>query len=185
MRRESPIRKIIAVLAMVSVFAGTQGFVVSSHTCNSCGTYEETYSLFGSIAGSGHDCSTGSSQSCCGEAETPESNDNSCCTSPEMSNVPGNKSPTVEDTHASCCSTEATSCETFDGGACCEYETEKITVPPYKQEKQEKIVITSTPAPEASATLPKPVTSHNKVAANLHNKHGGTEIIRFICCYLI
>lgn len=185
MRRVSPIRKIIALLAIVSVFAGTQGFVVSSHTCHTCGTYEETYSLFGSIAGSGHDCSAGSTQSCCNEAETPATNENSCCTSPENKNVAGNESPTVAETHGSCCSTETTSCETLDGGACCEFETEKITVEPYKQEKQEKTVITSTPAPVASATLPEPVTSYNKVAANLHNKHGGTEIIRFICCYLI
>jgi hypothetical protein len=185
MRRESTIRKIIAVLAIVSVFTGTQGFVVSSHTCNSCGTHEEAISLFGSMAGSGHDCSDGGSQSCCNEAETPGANENSCCTPPENKNVAGNKPLTVADTPDSCCSTEATSCETFNGGACCEYETEKITVEPYKQERQEKINITSIPAPEASTQLPEPATSHITPVANLHNKHGGTEIIRFICCYLI
>jgi hypothetical protein len=162
MRRGSTIQKMTAILAILVIFAGTQGFVISSHTCNSCGTHDETISLFGAISAENHDCRNEESGSCC-QIPAP-----------------------VSETGGSCCTESARSCETLSGGVCCEFETERVAVETYSPEKSARIDIQIQPSVAvitySAAVTPEP----QSVSFDLHNKHGGCrDIVLLTCCLLI
>lgn len=164
MRRVSAIRRITAVLAIISVFAGTQGFVVSSHTCNSCGTHEEIISLFGSEAGKNHECQgDGESSSCC-EAPAPQ-----------------------EAMADSCCSIDDSSCEIIGDVPCCQFESEIVNVetPAYERSAKTHIEIQPFFAELVSDVLPNPESSRliNILPKDKHG--GGPEIIQMTCCLLL
>lgn len=176
MRRGSTIQKMTAILAILVIFAGTQGFVISSHTCNSCGTYDETISLFGAISAESHDCQSEEPGSCCQTPAPLTETQGSCCSIPDP----------VADSPQSCCAESAPSCETVLGGVCCEYETERVAVETFTPEKSARIDIQIQPAVAAisysEAVTPEP----KRVSFDLHNKHGGgRDIVLLTCCLLI
>ena len=149
-------------MAILVIFAGTQGFVISSHTCNSCGTHEATISLFAQVAAERHDC----------QAEQA----GSCCTTPD----------TLTETNGQCCSATTTSCETITGGVCCEYGTERVAVETFTTEKSSRIDVHIQPLVVVTTYCEALTPEPNRVSFDLHNKHGGgREIVLLTCCFLI
>ena len=163
MKRVSITRKMIAVLGILAIFAGTQGFVISSHTCNSCGTHEESISLFGIAAGNNHEC----------QAEET----GSCCPAGTLSEEP----------HNSCCVSEATDCDKIDTELCCEFDSERITVETLSIQKTTNTEILLQPATaETIINTPDPGLRTSDSVALFHNKHcSGRDITRLTCCLLI
>jgi hypothetical protein len=176
MRRGSIIQKMTAIVAILVIFAGTQGFVISSHTCNSCGTHDETISLFGAISAEKHDCRSVQAGSCCQTPAPLSETHGSCCSTP---------APFADSNH-SCCSESAPTCETVSDGVCCEYETERVAVETFTPEKSARIDIQIQPSVAvitySAAITPEP----HRVSFDLHNKHGGSrDIVLLTCCLLI
>jgi hypothetical protein len=162
MRRVSAIRRITAVLAIISVFAGTQGFVVSSHTCNSCGTHEELISLFGSRAGGNHECRT--------EVEK------SCCQAP----------PHPTETNDSCCSDDAAACGEISGEVCCEFETEVVTIETPREERASRSITSiQTAVMLAVATVYYSPELSSRYIQSKNIIGGGRDITKLTCCLLI
>ncbi|MBE0675119.1 MAG: hypothetical protein IH591_10695 [Bacteroidales bacterium] len=162
MGRVSAIRRITAVLAIISVFAGTQGFVVSSHTCNSCGTHEELISLFGSQAGGNHECQAEEEKSCC-----------------QVPSLPA-------ETNDSCCSDDAAACGEISGEACCEFETDVVTIETPREERASRS-ITNIQAVVLVAVAPvlySPESSSRYIQPE-NTSGGGRDITKLTCCLLI
>jgi hypothetical protein len=162
MRRISVIRRVTAAIAILVIFAGTQGFVISSHTCNSCGTHEESIIVFGTSEAESHECTAEKTGSCCSGSGQPE------------------------ETHGSCCSDAMSSCEEIAGTSCCEYDTDHIAVETFTPEKSIRadIQIQASHIDFVSFT---PVTRHAvPMTTVFHNKDGsGRDIIRRTCSLLI
>ncbi|MBM3420220.1 MAG: hypothetical protein FJY11_03705 [Bacteroidetes bacterium] len=162
MRRLSPAYRLFAILSVAAVIAGTQGFVVSSHTCSTCGTHEEHISLFGSVAGTGHSCETESFAA------------GACCAAPE---------PAVDTGTSGTCQ----SCPELNGEPCCSYEAERLVMEPFSQEKSSRTVMVFPPV-ATETVLPgmlpaATVFSHSAS----HNRHqcSSPEILRRNCCMLL
>lgn len=163
MKRVSPARKMIAFLGILAIFAGTQGFVISSHTCNSCGTHEETISLFGAPAEYNHECPDGISGSCCQAPAPPE------------------------ETPGSCCKTEPAACDKIETEPCCEFDSERVTVETLTVQKTLNTELQLQPAVAETINL-LPDTGHRLPATVSSSpcKHGsGRDITRLTCCLLI
>lgn len=162
MRRGSIIHKATAILAILVIFAGTQGFVISSHTCNSCGTHDETISLFASVSAESHDCNSEVAGSCC---QTPAAQ-------PE--------------TRESCCAESAPSCETVSDDVCCEYNTERVAVETFTPEKSSRIDVQVQPLVAAITYSTAVTPKSHRVSFDHNNKHGGSrDIVLLTCCLLI
>ena len=163
MKRVSPARKMIAFLGILAIFAGTQGFVISSHTCNSCGTHEETISLFGAPAEYNHEC--------------PDGNSGSCCQAPAL----------PEETPGSCCKTEPAACDKIEAEPCCEFDSERVSVETLSIQKtinnemllQPAVAENTINTPDFGLRTPDSLIS-------FPYKHGsGRDITRLTCCLRI
>jgi len=163
MNRNTIARRIIAVVAILAIFAGTRGFVISSHTCNSCGTHEESISLFGVTAGNTHECQAEETGSCCPAGTLPEKPQSSCCNS------------------------EATDCDKIGTEPCCEFDSERIAVETLTIQKTINTEILLQPA-TAEPFINTPDFGLRTPDSGLpfHNKHSsGRDITRLTCCLLI
>lgn len=163
MKRVSMARKIVAVLGILAIFAGTQGFVISSHICNSCGTHEETISFFGSTPEYNHECRDENTASCCSAPAQPE------------------------ETTDSCCKSEPLVCDAIEAEPCCEFDSERVAVETITLQKTLISGISLQPA-ITELTIQNTDTGYRMPDAGyfFHNKLGsGRDITRLTCCLLI
>ncbi len=173
MKRTSATYRLLSLLAIIFIMAGTTGFVVSSHTCSSCGVHEAKVSVFGASAGQGHVCgqSTEGISSCC--SSVPVHAEKNCC------------QPSGETSQTEGHSDIPGSCASIGGEPCCEYETGLITIDTFSSEKNRTVV----PAVDSYIALTGQtftITAEPAPAVTqLHDRHGGAQhdITRLICCY--
>ena len=174
MRRISATYRLVSLLAIIFIMAGTTGFVVSSHTCSSCGVHEALVSLLGATAGDSHACTPADGQvSCC--STEPDIKSATCCQVP--SDNPANHNDSENSSH----------CNIIGEEPCCRYETGLVVIDTFKSEKSRTVIqLPGIEIPDINNISPVP--SEPIAAVTLfHNKHTGTppDIMRLICCYRI
>lgn len=172
MRRTSATYKLISLLAIIFIMAGTTGFVVSSHTCISCGVHEASVSLFGASAGDSHICTPAEGQmsSCCSKASDQELT--ACCTAP-----PEDSSSNNHGTNGNC--------NTIGEEPCCQYETSVVIIDTINSEKS-RIAIQLPDTDILIVNNISPVSSEPIAAVtSLPDKQGAStaDIRHLICCY--
>ena len=173
MRRTSPTYKLVSLLAIIFIMAGTTGFVVSSHTCSSCGTQEEMVAFFGATAGDIHVCTPegDKASSCC--APNPEKQPADCC-----SNQDDNSSQDKNNRSENNCSINGEE-------PCCQYETGLVIIETVTTEKSRTSVEPDfTYVPVVAFTA----TAETESARTGHENHYGhlsaqADITRLVCCY--
>lgn len=157
--------RLISVVAVLALIAGTQGFVISTHTCASCGTHEQHVALFGSTAGSSHTCTP--------QAEAQSKS--SCCHPDE-----GASETTGTSMHAPVCEAEV-------HGTCCTHESERVVVETNTTEKSSRLAVKV----QASAfvLLPEPAMPVTPAFSfsrpNCTGYGGSMDILRRNCCMLL
>jgi hypothetical protein len=174
MRRTSLTYKLVSLLAIIFILAGTTGFVVSSHTCSSCGVHEAQVSMFGTTAGDSHVCTSSESQTSCCSTE-PDIKAATCCQIP--SDNPANNIDGENSSH----------CNIIGEEPCCQYETGLVIIDTFNSEKSRTAIqLPGIEIPDINSS--SPVQSEPIAAVTVfHNKHAGTppDIMQLICCYRI
>lgn len=147
-------RTFLSALLAIIVLLGTTGFHIETHECVHCGI-DHRIILF--------DMDESVNDDCCSETSSK-----SCCSSESHDKEADNKTDQ--------CS--------FIPGSCCEYTSESIKLTGFLISEKAKInfdsSIINSFAYIASPALQK--TLHDFRV--LHNKHGGSEIIKINCQYL-
>jgi hypothetical protein len=184
MRRVSVIRRVTALLVMISVFAGANGLVLTSHICIHCGTNERAVTLFGHLADYHRNCQSESESNCYAREQYATDTQESCCGEADGSD--NSEGTNVADVLDITGLTDIAEGSMVSDETCCKSETKIISIDTLRDEKPARIMADSQPASlRAVDEVHYRTVSADKNLKPDNRYSGRRNIAELTCCLLI